>query len=101
MRLSATPTLGDIKSCRKSLKRKIGNQKRTLGAIVGRINRNLKQSGLDVEIHSREKSLFSIFNKMKNRKLSFDQVIDVYGLRVIVDQVEECYQVLGIVAPNL
>ena len=41
--------------------------------------------------------MFSIFNKMKNKHLSFDQVIDVYGLRVIVDQVEECYQVLGIV----
>ena len=85
------------KILQKSLKRKIGNQKRTLGTIVGRISRNLKKSGLDVEIQSREKELFSIFNKMKNKNLSLDQVIDVFGLRIIVDQVEECYQVLGIV----
>ena len=34
---------------------------------------------------------------MKNRKLSFDQIIDVYGVRIIVERVEECYQVLGLV----
>jgi RelA/SpoT family (p)ppGpp synthetase len=85
------------KILQKSLKLKVGNQKRTLGTIVGRISKNLKKSGLDVTIQIREKALFSIYNKMKNKKLSFDQVIDVYGLRIIVGQVEECYQALGVV----
>jgi len=85
------------KILKKALKRKIGNQKRTLRTITGRIRRNLKKSSLDVEIRSREKALFSIYNKMKNKNLSFDQVIDVYGLRIIVEHAEECYQVLGVV----
>ena len=85
------------KILKRALKRKVGNQKRTLKTITGRIRRNLKKSNLDVEIRSREKALFSIYNKMKNKNLSFDQVIDVYGLRIIVEQVEECYQVLGVV----
>ena len=85
------------KILKKALKRKIGNQKRTLKTITGRIRRNLKKSSLDAEIRSREKALFSIYNKMKNKNLSFDQVIDVYGLRIIVEHVEECYQALGVV----
>ena len=85
------------KILKKALKRKIGNQKRKLKTITGRIRRNLKKSDLNVTIQSREKELFSIYNKMKNKKLSLDQVIDVYGLRIIVDDVEDCYQVLGIV----
>ena len=85
------------KVLKKSLKRKTGNQKRKLKSITGRIRRNLKKSSLGAEIRSREKALFSIYNKMKNKSLSFDQVIDVYGLRIIVEHVEECYQALGVV----
>ena len=85
------------KILKKALKRRVGNQKRTLRTITGRIRRNLKKSNFDVEIRSREKALFSIYNKMKNKNLSFNQVIDVYGLRIIVEHVEECYQALGVV----
>ena len=85
------------KILKKALKRKLGNQKRTLKIITGRFRKNLKKSGLKTSIQSREKQLFSVYSKMKNKHLSFDQVIDVYGLRIIVDKVEECYQALGIV----
>ena len=85
------------KILKKALKRKTGNQKRVLRTITGRFRRNLKKSGLIVSIWSREKELFSVYNKMKNKKLPLEQVIDVYGLRIIVEEVAQCYQVLGIV----
>ncbi len=44
----------------------------------------------------REKSLFSIYSKMKQKHLSFAQVTDIYGFRVIVDDVLDCYKALGV-----
>jgi RelA/SpoT family (p)ppGpp synthetase len=80
-----------------ALKRRTGHQKKILRTIASRFQKNLNQAHIDAEIQSRKKELYSIYKKMKNRKLPFDQIIDVYGIRIIVEQVEECYQVLGLV----
>ena len=80
-----------------ALKRRTGHQKKILRTIASRFRKNLDEARIDAEIQSRKKDLYSIYKKMKNRKLPFDQIIDVYGIRIIVEQVEECYQVLGLV----
>jgi hypothetical protein len=46
------------------------------------------------EVFGREKSLYSIFRKMKDKHLSFSQVLDIYGFRVVVDNVPTCYLAL-------
>ena len=79
------------------LKRRTSHQKKILRIIASRFQKNLNEAHINAEIQSRKKELYSIYNKMKNRKLSFNQIIDVYGIRIIVEQVEECYQVLGLV----
>ena len=45
----------------------------------------------------REKHLLSIYQKMKDKQKSFDEIMDVYGFRVIVDSVDTCYRTLGVV----
>ncbi|MCK4834071.1 MAG: bifunctional (p)ppGpp synthetase/guanosine-3',5'-bis(diphosphate) 3'-pyrophosphohydrolase, partial [Gammaproteobacteria bacterium] len=52
---------------------------------------------IDSQIVSRKKHLFSVYNKMKDKGLPFKKILDVYALRVLVDSVDDCYRVLGIV----
>ena len=81
----------------KSLKRKMGNQKRILKKISSRISKKLNEENILHKINAREKGLYSVYSKMKRRRLSLDKIIDVYGLRIVVDSAQECYQVLGLV----
>ena len=74
-----------------ALKRKLGNQKRILKKISTRISKNLNKHGIDHTVVAREKDLYSIYTKMKRRHLPLDKIIDVYGLRVLVDNAQECY----------
>ena len=53
-------------------------------------------AGMPVRIAGREKSLYSIYKKMVSKRLSFAQVTDIYGFRVIVPEVTDCYTALGI-----
>ena len=64
--------------------------------MTRRISELLIENGIKFEIKSRVKSIYSIYNKLqKGRK--FNDIYDIYGLRIIVDTVSECYQVLGII----
>jgi len=71
--------------------------------LVARIERDVakgfkefKGSNLEVEIHGREKTLYSIYRKMKDKRLSFAQVSDIFGFRIIVHSLPECYLALGV-----
>src|SRR5690606_3831468 len=50
---------------------------------------------LEVTVTSRQKKPWSVFRKMETKALSFEQLSDIFGFRVIVDKVEDCYQALG------
>ena len=80
-----------------SLKRKLGNQKKILKQINKRISSKLKSEHINYQIITREKELFSIYEKMRKRRLPLEEIIDVYGLRIVVDKPSECYQTLGLV----
>ncbi|TPW33444.1 bifunctional (p)ppGpp synthetase/guanosine-3',5'-bis(diphosphate) 3'-pyrophosphohydrolase [Martelella alba] len=54
----------------------------------------------DARVKGRQKKPYSIFNKMQSKSLSFEQLSDLYGFRVIVDELATCYRVLGIVHTN-
>ena len=68
--------------------------------IVERIQRDVEkafiQSKLLVQVHGREKTLFSIYRKMHEKHLSFAQVSDIFGFRIVVATLPECYQALGV-----
>ncbi|MCU0768999.1 MAG: bifunctional (p)ppGpp synthetase/guanosine-3',5'-bis(diphosphate) 3'-pyrophosphohydrolase [Burkholderiaceae bacterium] len=64
---------------------------------LARLRRLVAEAGLRAEISGRPKHIYSIWNKMRAKDLPFERVYDVRGLRVIVDEVPQCYQVLGLV----
>jgi GTP pyrophosphokinase len=57
----------------------------------------IKELGIDAKITGRKKNLVSIYQKMRDKKLKFSQILDLYGVRIVVGSVSECYQVLGVV----
>jgi len=78
-----------------AVKKVRGNRKEVLGKISTAIEQRLQQEDLDGTIQGREKHLYSIYLKMRRKKLSFSEVYDVYAFRIIVDSVDTCYRVLG------
>jgi guanosine-3',5'-bis(diphosphate) 3'-pyrophosphohydrolase len=68
--------------------------------IVDRIQRDVEkaftQSKLTVQVSGREKTLFSIYNKMREKRLTFAQVNDIFGFRIIVGTLSECYMAMGV-----
>ena len=79
----------------KALKAARGNRKELLTKILDGVRGKLEGAGLKAEVFGREKSLYSIFRKMKDKHLSFSQVLDIYGFRVVVENVPTCYLALG------
>lgn len=65
--------------------------------IVQRIEALCRKEGIEAEVMGRPKHLYSIWNKMRQKDLDFEQVMDVRAVRVLVDTVPQCYEVLGLV----
>ncbi|MCL5801264.1 MAG: RelA/SpoT family protein, partial [Gammaproteobacteria bacterium] len=80
-----------------AVKKARGNRKEVVRKIENAIKRRLREEKLEGEVLGREKHLYSIYRKMLDKKLSFAEVTDVYGFRIIVDSVDTCYRVLGAV----
>jgi GTP pyrophosphokinase len=72
-----------------------GNRREMVTKILDAIRQRLKAAGLDAEVNGREKQLFSIYKKMVEKHLTFSEVLDIYGFRVIVKDVPSCYIALG------
>lgn len=68
-----------------------------IAEAVLRLTRELKAVGIDAEVYGRPKHIYSIYNKMRGKNLDFEEVYDVRALRVLVDEVNDCYTALGIV----
>ena len=79
----------------KATKSARGNRRRVLGKILEEIKQCLSKAGIKVEVTGREKHLYSIYKKMLEKNLSFSQVLDIYGFRVVVEDAPACYLALG------
>jgi guanosine-3',5'-bis(diphosphate) 3'-pyrophosphohydrolase len=80
-----------------AVQRTRGHRKELVERIRISLQDRLHQEGLEVPVDGREKHLYSIYDKMRNKKLSFSEVFDVFAFRIIVDKVDTCYRVLGVV----
>ncbi len=74
-----------------------GNRKGPIKKIKNKIAKALIHSDMTAKVHGRQKSLYSIYSKQKRKSLSFEQIHDVFGIRVIVKSVQDCYIALGII----
>ncbi|KAA3629819.1 MAG: guanosine-3',5'-bis(diphosphate) 3'-diphosphatase [Proteobacteria bacterium] len=82
---------------RKSVIQARGNRKELTKKIETALKRRLREEDLSGRVIGREKHLYSIYRKMREKGLSFTEVQDVYAFRIIVDKVDTCYRVLGAV----
>ncbi len=80
----------------KAVKAARGNRRELVSKILDAVKVALTNGGIDASIQGREKSLYGIYRKMRNKHLSFSQVLDVYGFRVVVDSFADCYVSLGV-----
>lgn len=75
-----------------------GNRKKILNMIDKTLHEGIKKSKITAcTITGREKHLYSIYRKMRGKHIPFTEIMDVYAFRIIVDDVDTCYRVLGIV----
>ncbi len=74
-----------------------GNRREVLSKISDTVKAALPAAGIEADVAGREKTLFGIYHKMIEQKKSFTNVLDIYGFRVIVHTLPECYLALGIV----
>jgi len=79
-----------------AVKRARGNRKEMVEKILQNARTAFAKVNLEVDLQGREKTLFSIYHKMRSKHLSFSQVLDVYAFRVTVHSIDECYRALGI-----
>jgi GTP pyrophosphokinase/guanosine-3',5'-bis(diphosphate) 3'-pyrophosphohydrolase len=74
-----------------------GNRKEIISQITASILNRMEQENISADIQGREKNRYSLYQKMVRKQLSFDDVTDVYAFRIIVDDVDTCYRMLGVV----
>ena len=79
----------------KSIKAARGNRREGVGKILETIQRVLPEAGIKAQVYGREKHVYGIYRKMVEKHLTFSQVLDVYGFRVVVPDVANCYLALG------
>ena len=72
-----------------------GNRKELIQSIEAAVETRLSDAHLAGVVKGREKNLYSIYNKMQSKELQFQEVMDIYAFRVIVDSIDTCYRVLG------
>lgn len=81
----------------KALKARDGNRKAKVRKLQAAIQKAINDSGIFGSVTGRRKNVYSIYKKMQRKQLSFEELIDIYGFRVIVDNVDDCYRSLGVI----
>jgi GTP diphosphokinase / guanosine-3',5'-bis(diphosphate) 3'-diphosphatase len=81
----------------RTLRRARGNQKEFLKKIEQQLKAALLKSDIQAEVETREKHLYSIYKKMHRKRSLLNEIVDVYGIRIIVDKPDTCYRAVGVV----
>jgi len=75
-----------------------GGRKKIVSQIRKELKRHLKSNGINqVGVKGREKNIYSIYRKIKSKHKPFSEILDVYGFRILVDSIDECYRALGVI----
>ena len=80
----------------KAVKAARGNRREVVNRILEAIKQKLAAAGIEATVTGREKHIYSIYKKMLEKSLSFSEVLDIYGFRVVVKDVGACYLALGV-----
>jgi GTP pyrophosphokinase/guanosine-3',5'-bis(diphosphate) 3'-pyrophosphohydrolase len=80
----------------KAVQRARGYRRDLVNRIQTDVEKAFTESSLKIQIYGREKTLYSIYTKMREKHLSFAQVNDIFGFRIVVNTLPECYLALGV-----
>ena len=75
----------------------VGNRKEIFNTIENAIKSQLLEASITASVRYRQKNVHSIYRKMKQKRLSFKELTDVFGVRIMTESVDDCYRVLGVV----
>lgn len=78
-----------------NIKAKLAERKQFVASVVEEIEGILKEGNIEGEVYGRPKHFYSIYKKMKNQNKTLDQIYDLTAVRVIVNTVDDCYEVFG------
>jgi guanosine-3',5'-bis(diphosphate) 3'-pyrophosphohydrolase len=78
-------------------KEAVGYRKEIFNTIENAIKDRLQEADISASVKYRQKHIHSIYRKMKQKKLSFKELTDVFGVRIMTDSEDDCYRVLGVV----
>ena len=79
------------------LRKVAGGQRYSFRRIEARLNKLLKENGIKARVISRQKNLYSIYLKMKRKRVHLSEIVDLFGMRIIVGDLDQCYRALGLV----
>lgn len=79
----------------KAIKAARGNRREVVNKIMNAVKHCLAVAQIEAQVDGREKTLYGIYCKMRDKQLSFSQVLDIYGFRIVVDNFQSAYYALG------
>lgn len=80
-----------------AVKKARGNRNEIVKKITDNISHRFENEGISAKVLGREKHLYSLYKKMKYKKHNFNEILDIFAFRVVVDSADDCYRSLGIV----
>jgi guanosine-3',5'-bis(diphosphate) 3'-pyrophosphohydrolase len=80
-----------------SIKQQMGDTKNLIRDVETKLNAALREEGIGASVVGREKNIYSIYQKMRRKKLKLLKVMDLIGFRIIVNKVDDCYRALGVI----
>ncbi len=76
------------------------NRQRHIQKMITLIEKEAKAKNIKCQVEGRFKHYYSIYQKMKNKKKAFSEICDVFALRIIVSEIDDCYRMLGLIHQN-
>ena len=80
-----------------ALRKASGSQRQFLRKIKAKLEKNMSERKISGRLAAREKHLYSIYSKMKRKHVHLSEIVDVFGIRIVVSDIDTCYRVLGLV----
>ena len=82
---------------RKELDKRRGNHRAIIEKTTAKIESELEEVGLEGAVEGREKNIYSVYRKMRSRRVPMSEMRDIFAIRVIVRTVDDCYRALGVI----
>lgn len=81
----------------RALRRSRGSQRQFLRRIVSKLKKRIAEREIEARLVAREKRLYSIYSKMRRKHIPLSEIVDVFGVRIVVADIDTCYRMLGLV----